>query len=141
MAGVSKAKQLVYEALIIAVAEGEPVSAFCRRHGLNRSTALKWVADPQFDRRVRAVRQRYLDRAVGRLSKQLTAAADSITDLMLAAVDERVKLAASRSILDKHVSLVEHTDVVSRLEALEQRQAEIAERTQNEKRARTDRAA
>ena len=70
-------------------------------------TAYRWAKEPKVRTAVEGWRRRALDRAVGRMAKRATWAADQIADLGATAESESVKLAALRSVLSDMMKVAE----------------------------------
>jgi hypothetical protein len=88
---------------------------------VNRSTVLKWQADPAFPRDVERLRRRMLDQAVGKFAGSVSEIADGMIKLALDAASEGVKLAAQRSVVENLVAMSEFGEVKDRLSKLEAR--------------------
>jgi len=104
----------------LALAQGCSAAAWARANDVAGRTADRWAADPKVRSSVDACRRRALDRAVGRLARRATWAADQIIELGRGAESESVKLRALRSILSDMMT-------VSQFATLEERVAEVEE--------------
>jgi hypothetical protein len=85
--------------LALAMAAGETVAAWARENQVPVRTARTWSNSPEVRKLVQRIRRRVIDRAVGRLSKNATAAADEIVRLAKKAASEAVRLNAARAVL------------------------------------------
>jgi hypothetical protein len=116
--------------LALAIASGKSVAMWARGHDVPKRTAYRWARDPKIRTAVEACRRRALDRAVGRMGRQVTWAADGIAKLAKSAESESVKLAALRAIFSSMMA-------VSKFGGLEDRINEIEEQL-NEQTASTE---
>jgi hypothetical protein len=115
-----KPKQL-REALAVAVAGGRDVGEWAREAGVSRRTANRWAATPGFKARVAELRRRLTDRAIGRLTATVTAAADELARLATGAASEQVRLQASRAILADMISVTEFAELTRRMTEVERK--------------------
>lgn len=119
MAGPTMSNIAKYESLVIAVASGVSVSAWCRTHKTARSTVAKWQSKPEFASDVQACRRRMLDRVVGKFKRAVNRAADGMIKLAASASSEATKLAAQRAVLENLVQIREFAELNQRLDDLE----------------------
>ena len=106
--------------LALAIARGESVAAWARQNEVPRRTAFRWARDTKVRLAVEAGRRYALDRAIGRMARLATKAADGIARLGEGAESESVQLRAWRAILADQMA-------VSKFSNLEQRMVEIEE--------------
>jgi hypothetical protein len=106
--------------LIVAIAEGMPVTEWAHKNKVPRRTAFRWAREPKIRASVESSRRRALDRAIGRMSKHVNWAAGGIARLAKTAESESVRLAALRAIFSNMMA-------VSEFAGLEQRMAQIEE--------------
>ena len=104
--------------LVAALAAGLSVREAAVAAGMAERTAYRRLADPGFKAAVSAARGAMLDRAVGKLAETSTHAADCLAAL-LTSDDDRVRLAAARSILELGPKLREATELADRVAAAE----------------------
>jgi hypothetical protein len=104
--------------LAIAIAQGTSVASWARQNDVPKRTAYRWAADPKVRTAAEACRRRTIDRAVGRMTRRATWAADGIATLAKEAESESVRLSALRAILSEMMS-------VSHFSGLEGRMAQI----------------
>ena len=104
--------------LALAMAGGSTVKAWADANGVADRTARTWSKSPKVLDQVEAIRREVLDRTIGRLSDNATAAADEIARLFREASSEAVRLNAARAVLAELMA-------VSHYAALEGRMAEI----------------
>ena len=107
--------------LALAMAAGSTVKAWADANGVAERTARTWSHSKEVLDQVEAIRREVLDRTVGRLSDNATAAADEIARLFREASSEAVRLQAARAVLAELM-------VVSSYAALEGRMAEVERR-------------
>lgn len=91
-------KRSATEVLAIGVASGMSLADAAKQAGIKYITASRRAADPAFRQRVEKLRQSMTDQALGRLTKDMTAA-DTVSAL-LADPAPQVRLAAAKAILD-----------------------------------------
>jgi hypothetical protein len=111
-------------ALALAMAGGINVGEWARQNEVNKRTAYTWSRSDEVRDKIADIRRRAVDRAVGRLSRNATAASMIIIKLARKATSEAVKLQAARAILADLM-------VVSNYAAIEQRLAEVERRLQD----------
>lgn len=99
MAGNDTKKQLAREILAVAVASGESIVNAAKLANMSERTARRRATDPAFRQRVEELRQAITDQALGRLTKDMTAAADTFCALLNDPAPQ-VRLAAAKAILD-----------------------------------------
>jgi hypothetical protein len=109
------------EDAIALLASGAKVTAVNRSTGVPRRTLTRWLADPEFQRRLQQYRAELYDAPVGILGAYAAQAAATLGALAVGALSESVKLAAARAVLEVGRSLREATEFEQRLAALEGR--------------------
>jgi len=92
-------KRSALEVLAIGVASGLSLTDAAKQAGVKYMTARRRAADPAFRQRVEELRQAITDQALGRLTKDMTAAADTFSALLTDPAPQ-VRLAAAKAILD-----------------------------------------
>ncbi len=107
--------------LALAMAEGTAVARWAETNGIPERTAYRWARSPEVAEQVEAIRRESLDRAVNRLSRQASDAAEEIARLAREAGSESVRLQAARAVLSELMA-------VSGFAALEWRMAKIERR-------------
>lgn len=113
-------KRSATQALAIGVAAGMSLTDAAKQAGIKYITARRRASDPEFGRHVEELRQSITDQALGRLTRDMTAAADTFSAL-LADPASQVRLAAAKAILDYRSRLKadgELREKVARLETL-----------------------
>ena len=93
-----------------------------------KRTAYRWSREPKVIAAVELYRRRTVDRAIGRMAKRVTWAADSIARLAKHANSESVKLAALRSIFSNMRAVSEFGGLEVRLTKVEE---QLDERTES----------
>jgi hypothetical protein len=111
-------------ALALALATGRTVRAWAKEHEVPERTAYKWARSPEVRKQVRRIRRRAIDRAVGRLSRYASAAAQQIANLAKGAQSESVKLQASRAVLADLMNVSNYATLEERLTEVEKRIAQ-----------------
>jgi hypothetical protein len=97
------------DALLVALASGATVRRAARKAGIAERTAGRRLTDPNFRRRVHETRAALFERAIGRLARAATKAADTLRRLLNAQSDS-VKLGAARALLELGNKLHESVD-------------------------------
>jgi AcrR family transcriptional regulator len=115
------------DALVLAIATGCTREQAAERVGVSEATVYRRLGEPDFGRRVAAVRAELLEQAIGRLVDATTEAADTLRSLLTAESDS-VRLAAARTLLEQAARGVELVDLAARIEQLEQADQLAAER-------------
>jgi len=106
------------EALLRALAAGEPVGLAAQAAGLSERTAYRRLGNPSFRQRLAALRDELISAALGELTHSTSDAVATLRQL-LQSKDERVRLAAARAVLDQTLRLREAVTFEQRLNALE----------------------
>jgi hypothetical protein len=110
--------------LALAMATGHAVIAWAREHSVPERTASTWSRSPDVLHQVEAIRRQAIDRAIGRLTDHVAAAADEIGRLAQAAASEAVQLAACRAVLADLMGMSDYAVLEHRLAEIERRIAE-----------------
>jgi hypothetical protein len=111
-------------ALALAIAAGGTVKAWAKQHDVPERTAYKWARSPEVRNRVKRIRRRAIDRAIGRLSRYASAAAEQIARLAKGAESESVKLQAARAVLADLMQVANYADLEDRIAELERARKE-----------------
>jgi hypothetical protein len=106
--------------LALAIAQGTLVAEWALQNNVPRRTAFRWAGERKVRSAVENCRRRALDRAVGRMSKRVTWAADGIVKLAGSAVSESVRLAALRAIFADMMAVSDFGGLEDRITALEE---------------------
>jgi hypothetical protein len=108
------------DALIAALAGGNTVEGAAQIAGISRSTAFRRLKDPEFKGRVDAARADMLDRTLGHLSAGATEGAIVLRTLAVNSKDERIKLGASKALVDSVLRVRDSVILEERIKALEE---------------------
>ena len=108
-----------FQPLALQVAQGESVRAAAKSLGMGESTAYRMAKGDEFKCEVNRLRSTFVSEAIGKLSSACSKAVNAIIDLMENAEDDRVKLRAATSILERFEKLSDHHELRERIEALE----------------------
>jgi hypothetical protein len=106
--------------LALAIAQGTSVTAWALENQVPKRTAYRWANEPKLRKAVESYRSRAVDRAIGRMARNATWAADGIVKLAKDADSESVRLSAFRAILADMMA-------VSHFAGLERRMTQIEE--------------
>jgi hypothetical protein len=116
--------------LAIALAQGVTAARWARTNDVPRMTAYRWAKEPEVRAEVESIRRRYLDRAVGRMAKRATWAADKIARLADNAQSETVQLKALRAVLSDMMAVSKFSGLEARMTGIEEKlRARAAEAT------------
>ena len=116
---LSDEKSKYFDQLAILIASGESVAAASKTIGCSTSTGYKVAAGSGFKIKVDQLRAEFVKAATGKLGKASSDAVDVIIELMKKAPDQRVRLRAATTVLDRFAKLSEHLELRERIEALE----------------------
>ncbi len=106
--------------LALAIAQGTSVAAWARSNKVAKRTAYRWAKEPKVQDAVKAYRTRAVDRAIGRMAKNVTCAADGIIRLAREAESESVKLSALRAILADMMAISNYAGLERRMSQIEE---------------------
>jgi hypothetical protein len=116
-------------ALALAVARGATVRGAAKALSIPERSAYRMATGADFRAEVTRLRSEVVDRTVGRLAARGAAAVAALGKLLKDG-NATVRLRAATSILESLVRLREHSEVVARLEALEETAREHQRETQ-----------
>lgn len=108
-----------FQPLATQIAQGESVRSAAASIGMGESTAYRLAKTQEFKTRVNELRSEFVTEAVGRLSNACSDAVEVIIDLMKNSEDDRIKLRAATTVLERFEKLADHHELRERLEALE----------------------
>lgn len=109
------------EELLVAALLSEPtIERAARRAGISRRTALRWMADPNFDEQYRQAKRELLAHAMGRLRRVSSRAVDEL----LAVIEDpgassASRVTASRTVLEMALRSHEDEELELRIQRLE----------------------
>jgi hypothetical protein len=106
------------------LASGQTIVSAAEKAGVSERCVRKWLAQEEFKAKVEELRNEAVASAMHRLSAEMATAAATLADLM-ASRDQRVRLRASRSILEMGMKLKEFAEIEQRLRDVESRLAGV----------------
>jgi hypothetical protein len=106
--------------LALVIAQGTSIAVWAHTNNVPRRTANRWASQPKVRAAVESYRRRALDRAIGRMAKRVTSAADGIAKLAKDAVSESVRLAALRAIFSSMTAVSEFAGLEERMTQIEE---------------------
>ena len=106
--------------LIAELAAGATIREAAAKAKLSESTVYRRLQDDEFRREIKRARDRVMERSTARLVDATTAAVATLVEL-LDGESEAVRLAAARAIIDNASKLRVETDLVGRVQALEEK--------------------
>ena len=113
-------KPLFYQ-LALAVAAGSKITAWCKEHDVAVRTAYHWYKSDAFKQLVREHQRRTVDRAIGKMVKQLTKAVDKIVQLIEEGQNDSVKLTAAKTLIDRFIDVECHAELKAEIYKLDER--------------------
>ena len=116
---MSDEKSKYFDGLAVLIAQGHRVASAASHVGCANSTAYRIAKTDDFKQHVNELRSQCVTSAIGLLSNACSEAVQVIIDLMNNAEDERIKLRAATSILERFEKLSDHHELRERIEALE----------------------
>jgi hypothetical protein len=105
--------------LAMAIASGATASAAAREMELSLSTVQRRMTDPEFRQLVAELRREMLTSALGRVSHNMTRAADTVAAL-LDAQEPHIRLRAARALMTMGLKLHDSVELSERIDALEE---------------------
>ncbi len=106
------------EALVLALARGQTVTAAATEAGISRSAAQRHLADPEFKEQVAAFRADIFSSASGQLAATLTEAIEALRGL-LRSESEAIRLRAASAVIEQSIRLRDSEDITVRLRNIE----------------------
>jgi hypothetical protein len=106
-----------------ALAEGGTVTDWAKKTEVAERTAYTWSRSREVIAEVAAIRGAALDRAVGRLSGEVSAAVEQILILVKGATSESVRLQAARAVVAELTAVTRHAELERRMAEIERRLA------------------
>lgn len=110
------------DALLLAVACGVTVENAAAKAGVSTRTATRRMADPTFQKRLRAMRLDMVQRTMGALTAAGQEAVRTLLELLKGSTPS-VRLGAVRMVLEMGIKMREVADLEERLAALEEQLA------------------
>lgn len=111
------------EKLIIALMSKATTEEAIKEAGINRSTAYKYLRDPDFSNEYRRIRRETMQQVTSKLQNASFIAVETLLDVMadkeLSTSSSRVQ--ASRTVLENAYKGIEMDDLQQRIEQLEER--------------------
>jgi hypothetical protein len=108
------------EALAAALAGGNTVEGAAHIAGVSRATAFRRLKDPDFKGRIDVIRAEMIDRTLGHLSAGATEGSIVLRTLAVNSKDERIKLGASKALVDSVLRVRDSVILEERIKALEE---------------------
>jgi len=101
-----------------ALASGTSLGEAAEQFGVSRKTVQRYLARPGFQRLVARLRGELIATALGRMSQQMTRAADTIAAL-LDSDEQHIRLRAGRAMLSLGLRLRDSVEIADRIQHLE----------------------
>jgi hypothetical protein len=112
------------EALLVALACGASVETAATKVGLHPRTVHRRLGDPEFQKRLRELKDDMVKRTAAMLSAGAMEAVKTLISLLQGSTSPTVRLGAARAMLELSVRLREAAELHERIAALEQQRAE-----------------
>ncbi len=125
--------------LALAIARGVSIAAWARKNEVSKRTAFYWAKEPEVRAEVEEWRRHSLSRAIGRMARQSTRAADGIATLAECAESESVRLTAWRAILADQMAVAKFSTLENRMVEIEEELKRRGQMTANGRPARDGR--
>jgi hypothetical protein len=113
----------LFHQLALSVAAGEKIKSWCQKHKIARGTAYDWSKRDSFKRLVAEYRRRAVDRAIGKMARNLSKAVGMIVHLIEAGQTDNVKLSAAKTLIDRLLTVQSHAELKAELLRLDDRLA------------------
>jgi transposase len=111
------------ERLALAVAQGYSMRQAAKAADVAPTTARRWASEPSFKLRVEAIRSEVITRAVGKLARLASKAANTLGELLDKSHCGELRLKAARAILQDLLAVREHAELNERLGSIEEKMA------------------
>ena len=102
----------------MALAAGNTVRDAAVKAGIGRRTLTRWLTTPKFVARVEAIRTEAVTTAMNKMGTAMSAAADTLTELLTDA-DAGTRFKAAKAVLEITMRLKEHGELTERIAELE----------------------
>jgi transposase-like protein len=106
--------------LMLALACGATLENAARQAGISESTVRRRIKDPEFQRKITALRWDMVQRAVGMVTAAMAESVKTLVVLQKETVPSSSRLGAARTMLEIGLKLREQNDLEQRLAALEE---------------------
>ena len=101
--------------LAIALAHGVSAKSWGRANAVPQNTAYRWAREPEVRKEVASCRRRMVSRAVGRMARHTTRAADTIVRIAREGDSDAVQLRAARAVFSDLIAVAKFSDLEERL--------------------------
>jgi hypothetical protein len=106
--------------LLQTLACGATVAAAAAQAGVSEATAYRRLAEPEFRRRLQALRADMVQRTAGTLTAAANEAVRTLLELLKGAAPPAARLGAARAVLELGMKVRETAELEQRLAALEE---------------------
>ncbi len=113
----------LFRDLALFIAAGGRVASWCESHEVARGTAYHWYRTDAFRQLVDEFRRRAVDRAIGKMAKNIGKAVEKIVKLVEDGESQAIQLSAAKSLIDKLVHVQNHAEMKDELRRLDDRLA------------------
>ncbi len=103
------------------VAGGGKVATWCKEHKINVATGYRWYRDEEVRRLIEEYRGRAVDRAIGKIARNLGKAVEKIVALIEEGQTDAVKLGAAKALVEKLIDVQNRAEFRAELKRLDER--------------------
>jgi hypothetical protein len=107
--------------LALAVAAGIAVKKWARQHQVPARTAYRWSKDPDLRKDVERARRKWIDQAVGKMTRRLASTVDKLGKLADQTTSDSVKLRALRGEYTDMMAISRYSDLEVRMTGIEEK--------------------
>jgi hypothetical protein len=115
------------ETLLLALACGATVEGAARQAGVSESTAYRRIKEPEFRRKLQALRADMVQRTSGALTAAGTTSVQTLLELQKSSAPPATRLGAAKAVLEIGMKVRETAELEQRLTALEEQVATTAD--------------
>ena len=126
-AGHGQKRERCEELAILALLSEPTIAAAATKARISERTLLRWLAESSFQARYRAARRQVVEQAIAQLQQGTGEAVEALRRNLKCGVPA-AEIAAAKAVIDFSTKAIELTDLIERIEALEQTAIASAER-------------
>jgi hypothetical protein len=122
-----KGRRSADDVLLLALACGATLEGAARQAGVSESTVRRRVQEPEFRRRLQALRADMVQRTSGALTAAGTTSVQTLLELQKSSSPPATRLGAAKAVLELGMKVRETAELEQRLTALEEQVATTAD--------------
>ena len=105
---------------LAALLSSPSIAEAARYAGISERSAARWMADPAFRERLRSAQDEIVGHSLSRLKVSINESLDTLRGIMNNSDEPAgARVTAARVMLDNAIKVIETTDIIRRIEALE----------------------